>query len=487
MKLENVRVGIVCCFALVVTGCRSPSSHTGEAHSAIIGGNITYLRPEVGNYLQLDAYGGVLESCTGTMIDNRHLLTTARCTHYEALHRGGQFTLSRYDGSGAATTQYLDVERTISLITASPQSGGDGDLAVARLANPLPMGLITPATIATAFPATPLTLTIMGYGCIDRTTYDGDGKRYREYSYNGQGMGIGCLGDEGGPIFAGGLLENGPIVQVYSGFYEEDTGFDYGADPIPYREHIYALAEAMDHDGICYRAHVQNVGWMPAVCDGAVAGTTGQSLRLEAVQIWSARPGVKICYQASVQNSGWQAEVCDGDMAGTVGQSLQIEAIRIRNANPGPRVHYKAHVQNTGWQSEVSDDAIAGTIGQRMEALTVSLAECVPQTSCGGLCGNASDGCGGTIVCPPCCVPKTTCPINVCGMVDDGCGGFINCGVAHCEGKRCGASDGCGGQCDGTCPGTEICSLDDGGNRLCKNPQQCNCGGVYPHCISCQQ
>jgi uncharacterized protein YjdB len=49
---------------------------------------------------------------------------------------------------------------------------------------------------------------------------------------------------------------------------------------------------------VCYRAHVQNIGWQtrdadPANgrdanewCDGEVAGTTGQSLRMEAVRIY---------------------------------------------------------------------------------------------------------------------------------------------------------------------------------------------------------
>ena len=34
-----------------------------------------------------------------------------------------------------------------------------------------------------------------------------------------------------------------------------------------------------------YRAHSQNIGWGPWVADGAVAGTTGRSLRMEALQV----------------------------------------------------------------------------------------------------------------------------------------------------------------------------------------------------------
>ena len=36
-----------------------------------------------------------------------------------------------------------------------------------------------------------------------------------------------------------------------------------------------------------------------------------------------------ICYDAYVQNIGWQGWQCDGDVAGTVGQSLRMEAIEI--------------------------------------------------------------------------------------------------------------------------------------------------------------
>lgn len=36
---------------------------------------------------------------------------------------------------------------------------------------------------------------------------------------------------------------------------------------------------------LSYQAHVQNIGWMPWVSDGAEAGTDGRSLRVEAIEI----------------------------------------------------------------------------------------------------------------------------------------------------------------------------------------------------------
>ena len=34
-----------------------------------------------------------------------------------------------------------------------------------------------------------------------------------------------------------------------------------------------------------YRVYVQNIGWMPWVKDGEMAGTEGKSLRVEAIEI----------------------------------------------------------------------------------------------------------------------------------------------------------------------------------------------------------
>jgi len=129
---------------------------------------------------------------------------------------------------------------------------------------------------------------------------------------------------------------------------------------------------------ICYQAHVQNIGWQGTVCNNAVAGTTGQSLRMEAIRIFlrNVPRFMSVCYQAHVQNIGWQRPVCNGAVAGTTGQSLRMEAIRIflvRGFRTG--VCYQAHVQNIGWQSRVCNGNVAGTTGQslRMEAIKIQL------------------------------------------------------------------------------------------------------------------
>ncbi len=130
---------------------------------------------------------------------------------------------------------------------------------------------------------------------------------------------------------------------------------------------------------ICYQAHVQNIGWQDFVCDGEVAGTTGQSLRMEAIRIIlvNAPRHMSVCYRAHVQNIGWQPFVCNGRVAGTTGQSLRMEAIQIVlfNAHHRFAVCYQAHVQNIGWQPFVCNGRVAGTTGQslRMEAIRIIL------------------------------------------------------------------------------------------------------------------
>ena len=57
---------------------------------------------------------------------------------------------------------------------------------------------------------------------------------------------------------------------------------------------------------VSYRTHVQNVGWQNYVSNGAMAGTTGKSLRLEGINIKiSGIPNAKIKYQVHIQNIGW--------------------------------------------------------------------------------------------------------------------------------------------------------------------------------------
>jgi serine/threonine protein kinase len=139
------------------------------------------------------------------------------------------------------------------------------------------------------------------------------------------------------------------------------------------------VANAALLSGICYQAHVQNIGWQGAVCNSQQAGTTGQNLRMEALRIWLVRPigRIGVCYQAHVQNVGWQPWVCNGQQTGTTGQNLRMEALRVIlvHAPAHWNICYQAHMQNIGWQGQVCNGQQAGTTGQnlRMEAVQIFL------------------------------------------------------------------------------------------------------------------
>ena len=130
-----------------------------------------------------------------------------------------------------------------------------------------------------------------------------------------------------------------------------------------------------------YIAYVQNIGWMDWVRDGAIAGTTGRSLQMEAlkVNVKNLPPNAHITYQAHVAGLAWMDWVRDGAIAGTMGRGLRIEAIKIRLENcPGWSVTYQVHgpaYAGSGWSNWVSDGAIAGTTGQgrKIEAIKVKI------------------------------------------------------------------------------------------------------------------
>ncbi len=140
---------------------------------------------------------------------------------------------------------------------------------------------------------------------------------------------------------------------------------------------------------VYYRVHAQNFGWMGWAKNGQSAGTAGFSYRLEAIQIQlvtkgSAAPGstsnsfvqcASVLYQSHVQNLGWQGWMSDGQSSGTSGQSLRLEAMRIQLANMDGGIEYKTHVQNIGWMDWVSNGALSGTEGRsyRLEAIQIRL------------------------------------------------------------------------------------------------------------------
>lgn len=341
--------------AATLVGCADFGEGDIESTSdPIIGGTPTTARPEVAQFFP--ASGG---ACSSTLISNRTFVSASHCIAYNAQQKGG---FLRVNGIGD-----FAIERVFS------QGGavGTDDISYGRVTSSVP---ITPATVSVSQPANTW-LTAMGYGCTTMrgTPCSPSGRTFKEYFYNGGPSAFRAQGDSGGPTFLGLLGDRGAMVRITSG-YNTSTGNDIGADAVMYRPHILAFDSALNNDGVSYRVHVQNAGWLPPVQNAATIGTAGSTM-VQGIQIWSPRPNTPICYTAHVSNIGWQSEVCDGAQAGTVGQSLGTQAIKVRVSNGTAHVRYNVYVQGLGWQGWKADNAIAGTTGQgrNIQAMQVQL------------------------------------------------------------------------------------------------------------------
>ena len=131
---------------------------------------------------------------------------------------------------------------------------------------------------------------------------------------------------------------------------------------------------------ISYRTHVQNIGWQGWRGTGETAGTEGQSLRLEALEIALSTSGLSgdVSYRTHVQNIGWQQPVSGGGTAGTSGQGLRLEAVQIALTGEVAQyydIYYRVHAQNFGWLGWAKNDEMAGTVnyGYRLEGLQIQL------------------------------------------------------------------------------------------------------------------
>lgn len=147
--------------------------------------------------------------------------------------------------------------------------------------------------------------------------------------------------------------------------------------------------EAANQYDVYYRVHAQDYGWLDWAKNGESAGTEGYSKRLEGIQIVLVKKGENapgstsrpfiykmIKYQTHVQNIGWQGEKVDGEMSGTTGQSLRLEAIKIQlSSSIDGGIVYKTHVQDYGWLNFVTNGQASGTTGQakRLEAIQMQL------------------------------------------------------------------------------------------------------------------
>ncbi|EFU16611.1 clostridial hydrophobic W [Enterococcus faecalis TX1346] len=129
-----------------------------------------------------------------------------------------------------------------------------------------------------------------------------------------------------------------------------------------------------------YQTHVQNIGWQGVVTNGAMAGTSGKNLQLEAIKInlSDAALAGNIEYSTHIQNIGWQAYKANGALSGTTGKNLQLEAIKIKLSGDVSRyydVYYRVHIQDKGWLNWAANGAAAGSqaASKHLEAIQIKI------------------------------------------------------------------------------------------------------------------
>lgn len=145
--------------------------------------------------------------------------------------------------------------------------------------------------------------------------------------------------------------------------------------------------EAKNTIGIKYRSHVQELGTLAWVRDGQISGTTGDALRLEALQIdvealrkKKGYSDVKIDALAHIQNVGdvTYQDIGKDTIIGTEGEGKRLEGLELQCTGlpNGKALKFQIHEQNKGWSSVATADevgAFRGSVGEkrRIEAVKI--------------------------------------------------------------------------------------------------------------------
>lgn len=138
--------------------------------------------------------------------------------------------------------------------------------------------------------------------------------------------------------------------------------------------------QVFSEPSVVYSSHVQGIGWMSPVKDGAQSGTVGYSKRVEAVKLALANQPYygDIVYQTHIQGIGWMNTVKNNTISGTTGRLLRAEAIKISltgQMDSNYDIYYRSHIQKHGWTGWAKNGEPSGSTGQslRLEALEIRL------------------------------------------------------------------------------------------------------------------
>jgi len=204
--------------------------------------------------------------------------------------------------------------------------------------------------------------------------------------YIGDGMTVGAHIAETGGVYGEPGDQTGYEISVTA----NPGNWDYVLRP-PSDAPEQVPGEPVNDAGLKYRAHCQTVGWLPAVRDGQVAGTTGYAKRLEALKI-TPPEGWVLEVSMHVQSHGWMTwsgirkgessgtESSSNDpIMGTVGEAKRIECLMVkvldRPAGDNRKLYFQVHQQSTGWKDWTPEGYASGTDGMalRLEAVRMKI------------------------------------------------------------------------------------------------------------------
>lgn len=149
---------------------------------------------------------------------------------------------------------------------------------------------------------------------------------------------------------------------------------------VDHKESNQIPGNAANNNGLYYRTHVQDLGWLDPVHDGQVSGTTGYGKQVEALKIDTRKlPGAALNVKAHIQDIGWKLykNVRHDTVIGTVGKNKRIEAIEIEASGlpAGKKLLYRTHSANVGWTGWIESGFTTGSVGMKraIEAIQIKI------------------------------------------------------------------------------------------------------------------
>ena len=153
------------------------------------------------------------------------------------------------------------------------------------------------------------------------------------------------------------------------------------------------------YKAVAYTTHVQSYGWQYYVGDGTMAGTSGESKRLESIMIkLDGYANLGVQYTTHCQTYGWLPWSADGEENGTTGEAKRLEAIKIQLTGADKDkydIYYRVHAQSYGWLGWAKNGEPSGTAGygKRLEGIqivVVKKGDAAPGLNYAGVDGSSS-------------------------------------------------------------------------------------------------